>query len=61
MMLVKNHCVLGKKALLFLLDYRHLDLLLLLLLLAFCLLDLALRVVDSQALLPEPFNLAFVL
>jgi hypothetical protein len=60
-MLVENHCVLRKKALLFLLDYRHLDLLLLILLFAFGLLDLALRVIDSQAFLPEPFDLAFVL
>jgi len=60
-MLAKNHFVLGKKALLFLLDYRHLDLLLLLLLLAFCLLDFALGVIHGQALLPETFDLAFVL
>lgn len=61
MMLVKNHCVFGKEALLFLLDYRHLDLLLLVLFLAFGLLDLALSVIDSKAFLPEPLNLAFVL
>lgn len=61
MMLAKNHGVLGEKALLFLLDYRHLDLLLLLLLLAFCLLDLSLSVIDGQSLLPESLDLAFVL
>jgi len=60
-MLCKNILVLGKKALLFLLDYRHLDLLLLLFLGAFGLFYFALGGVDSKTFLPEPFDLAFVL
>jgi len=53
--------MLSKKALLLLLDYRHLDLLLLLLLFAFGCLDFALGVIYSKTLLPKPFDLAFVL
>ena len=60
-MLCENIRVLGKKATLFLLDYRHLDLLLLLFLGALGLFYFALGGVDSKTFLPEPLDLAFVL
>lgn len=60
-MFFEDDAVLSKKALLLLLDYRHLDLLLLELLIAFGCLDFALGVINGETFLPEPLDLAFVL